>query len=81
VIITWYTGPDGAVAIPATIDGKPVTGIGSQAFRGCTGLTSITIPKSVAHISLGAFSDCYDLQPEVRADIKQRFGEMVFVRD
>ena len=50
IIIIAYTGPGGAVVIPATIDGMPVTGIGEGAFAYITGLTSITIPNSVTSI-------------------------------
>ena len=32
ITITGYTGPGGAVAIPATINGLPVTSIGGYAF-------------------------------------------------
>ena len=42
-------------AIPS--DGS-VTSIGSYAFSGCTGLTSITIPDSVTSIGYHAFEDC-----------------------
>ena len=44
ITITGYTGPGGAVTIPATITGLPVTTIGNSAFQNQTNLTSVTIP-------------------------------------
>jgi len=35
-----------------------VTSIGYSAFKGCTGLTSIHVPKSVTYVSGDAFLDC-----------------------
>src|SRR5688572_4632671 len=67
ITITNYTGPGGNVAIPASIDGMPVTAIGGVAFWGHTNLTAITIPNSVTNIEdgfgskggyFGAFSQC-----------------------
>ena len=44
-----------------TIIPNGVTSIGSVAFYGCSGLTSITIPNSVTSIGNIAFSDCSSL--------------------
>ena len=54
--ITAYTGPTpmGNVIIPATIDGIPVTIIGSNAFQD-KGLTGVIIPNSVTIIDGSAF--------------------------
>lgn len=56
---------EGDVVIPETFvyDGinYRVTRIGSYAFDGCTGLTSITIPDSVTSIGYNAFQYCQDL--------------------
>lgn len=38
-----------------------MTSIGNSAFYNCTGLTSVTIPNSVASIGNSAFSDCTGL--------------------
>src|SRR5688572_11703748 len=58
ITITGYTGPGGAVAIPDTINGTPVTAIGNSAFYGETGVTSVTIPNSVTSIREWAFAFC-----------------------
>jgi hypothetical protein len=59
--ITKYTGAGGAVVIPAIINSLPVVGIGSNAFNGCYGLTSVTIPNSVMSIGHYAFFHCSGL--------------------
>jgi hypothetical protein len=62
VVITGYTGPGGAVVIPAVIQGYPVRGIGSAAFQFCTSrLISVTIPDSVTTIGSSAFAGCDSL--------------------
>jgi len=61
ITITKYKGPGGAVTIPETISGIPVTSIGDGAFQDCTNLTSVTIPNSVTSIGSLAFCDCSSL--------------------
>ena len=59
--ITGYTGTGGDVVIPNSIDGNTVTGIGNDAFRGCTSLISVKIPAGVTRIGRNAFSGCSSL--------------------
>jgi hypothetical protein len=61
ITITGYTGPGGAVVIPATINGFPVISIGDYAFSDIYNLTSVTIPNSVTSIGDSAFYGCYYL--------------------
>jgi hypothetical protein len=66
ITITGYTGADGNVVIPGTIDGYPVVAIGEGdydgegAFAG-SALTMATIPASVTNIYLTAFYQCFGL--------------------
>ena len=58
--------PTGNLVIPDSIvldNGTkfPVTSIGNNAFWGCSGLTSVTIPNSVTHIGQSAFGLCTGL--------------------
>lgn len=53
------TSTDTEIIVPHTSPaGDTVIGIGKDAFRGYTGLTSITIPNSVTNIGYMAFCDC-----------------------
>src|SRR4030095_4525524 len=61
ITITGYTGPGGAVVVPDTIDGRPVTSIGYHAFAFNASLTSVTIPNSVINIGNAAFEVCASL--------------------
>ena len=61
-----YNSYSGVVVIPESVIYNDVTynvkSIGSSAFSGCTGLTSIVIPNSVTSIGSPAFSGCSSLE-------------------
>jgi hypothetical protein len=80
VTIIRYTGPGGAVSVPDTINGLPVTRIGGWAFQFTHNLEALTIPNTVTKIDDWAFGGCEKLKvvsiPESVAEI----GDMAFVR-
>ena len=77
VTITGYTGSGGAVSIPVTINGLPVTSIGSYAFYNCN-LTSVTIPNSVANIESMAFYYCSSLTSVTIPNSVTSIGDFAF---
>ena len=52
------TAYEGAVEVPAYIDGLPVRKINDAAFVACQKIGSMTIPATVREIGARAFSDC-----------------------
>ena len=72
----------GHVTIPefVTYSGTtyPVTSIGYEAFRGCSELTSVTIPNSVTSIGDYAFYDCSGLTSVTIPNSVTSIGEYAF---
>ena len=56
----WFSQGYGS-KVKKVIINESVASIGAEAFRGCSGLTSITIPSSVTSIGCGAFMGCSGL--------------------
>ena len=67
-----------SLIIPSEINGKQVTGIGGQAFEGCTCLANIMIPDSVTEIGLEAFSGCTSLTNITIPDSVTEIGSSAF---
>jgi hypothetical protein len=61
VTISSYAGNPTTVVIPASINGLPVTTVGSGAFINCSSLQNVTIPDSVTRIGDYAFNSCTNL--------------------
>jgi hypothetical protein len=78
VTITGYTGPNGAVAIPAIIGGKTVTAIGNYAFYFNSRPTSVTIPDSVTRIGTYAFQSCANLASATLGNGVTNVGDWAF---
>ena len=79
VTITYCdTSVSGALTIPETIDGLPVTCIGTEAFFYCTGLTAVTIPEGVVTIDDLAFAACSSLTDVTIPDSVTSVGDETF---
>ncbi len=87
--ITGYNGAGGALTIPATVDGIPVTSVGSyivisledtNAALNNTSVTSITFPDSVTSIGYRAFYYCAGITSVNFGSGLKEVGEQAFRR-
>ena len=78
VKILKYDGDAKELEIPAEMEGHRVTIIGEEAFLGCTGLTSVTIPDSVTFIGGRAFFACESLTSVTIPDSVTSIGDHAF---
>lgn len=69
---------DGDIAIPAYIDGLPVSKINESAFLSCTKLRRVTIPPTVREIGDCAFRWCTSLTNIVVSEGVTAIGEAAF---
>lgn len=76
--ILGYNGNNQNLVIPDFYDNKPITEIGTWAFKGCTSLTSIAIPKSVTKIGYEAFAYCKSLTSVIISEGVTEIGEGTF---
>lgn len=59
--ISKFTGGGGAITIPDTYNGVPITSVGYEAFD-LSGISSVTMGPNITYIGIYAFSDCYGLK-------------------
>ena len=84
VAVSNYSGDGGHVSIPGSVlygySGKnyDVTSIGEEAFRGCTGLTSIDLPAGLTSIGQEAFRGCTGLTSIDLPDSLTSIGQEAF---
>jgi len=78
ITITGYTGAGGAVTMPDSLNGYPVSSIGEYAFVECSSLTSVTLPNSVTSIGANAFLFCSSLTSVTLPNSITSIGEFAF---
>ena len=71
-------GATGAISIPSTLGGCPVTDIREGAFWGCSNLTAIAIPNSVTSIGRESFRFCSGLTAIAIPASVAEIGELAF---
>ncbi|MDD4096021.1 MAG: leucine-rich repeat domain-containing protein, partial [Oscillospiraceae bacterium] len=79
--ITAFTAPagfGGALNIPSTLGGAPVTGIGEIAFISTSSLKSVVIPSGVTSIGSAAFLSCENLTSVTIPSTVTSIGEQAF---
>ncbi len=73
-----YTGHRRYITIPDMIDGKIVSSIGEEAFKGETRLREVILPKELKRIRRSAFEGCNNLVHIDLPDTVVEIGEKAF---
>ncbi|MGJ8696745.1 MAG: leucine-rich repeat domain-containing protein [Verrucomicrobiaceae bacterium] len=68
----------GELIVPATIEGNPVSAIGSNAFRECRLLTNVVISDGITSIHNHAFRNCQGLKSLSIPDSVEVIGDYAF---
>ena len=77
-ITTIAPAPTGDMVVPSELGGLRVMSIGTSAFYGCSGLTSVTIPYGVTSIGNSAFSNCCNMAYVAFPDSLSSIGDWAF---
>lgn len=82
VTVTSGGSYSGSISIPSEVvyngNTYPVTSIGNDAFFGCIGLTSVTMPNSVTEIGISAFYYCRNLTEVTIPNSVKTIGDKAF---
>ena len=76
VAIGTYTGLN--IEIPSEYEGKPVTAIANNAFKGCKTIKSVVIPDTVKSIGSYAFGNCEALTSVIVPDSVESIARHAF---
>ncbi len=76
--ITGYTGSKTEIEIPASLNGRIVTEIGSGAFVGKSSIQSVKLPETIRTISQDAFKNCASLKAIVIPSTVTAIAEYAF---
>jgi uncharacterized repeat protein (TIGR02543 family) len=80
VILGYATDPvpAGDIQIPASLGGCPVTALGDYAFKACSSITSVTMPKGVRTIGNRAFLNCSAISNVTFSPMTTSIGDSAF---
>ncbi len=76
--LTNYSGSGGAVTVPGTFGGLPITQIGGDAFYHATNLAMVTVSSGVTNIGPDAFDNCANLTNAILPDTVADIGDYAF---
>jgi hypothetical protein len=77
-VVTGYTGRDGVVAIPVTIEGYPVSSVEDYSFMDQTNITAVILSPAVTYVGDFAFARCAKLTGITLSPALTYIGEGAF---